>query len=144
MSDDESKSKMSSSRKPTLPPGAKPKGPPSRPPVRPGASNKPAGPPGKMPPGKRPPGPPGGDGASGLTRKDFASDQDVRWCPGCGDYAVLAIDAGTGYSPRKNSVHFRNRMLKSLPLLHEHVRNAFHSWSCTHDRDRAQDLAPGS
>lgn len=25
----------------------------------------------------------------GLTRKDFASDQAVRWCPGCGDYAVL-------------------------------------------------------
>ncbi len=25
-----------------------------------------------------------------LTRKDFESDQDVRWCPGCGDYAVLA------------------------------------------------------
>ncbi len=24
------------------------------------------------------------------TRKDFASDQEVRWCPGCGDYAVLA------------------------------------------------------
>jgi 2-oxoglutarate/2-oxoacid ferredoxin oxidoreductase subunit beta len=23
-------------------------------------------------------------------RKDFASDQEVRWCPGCGDYAVLA------------------------------------------------------
>ncbi len=22
--------------------------------------------------------------------KDFASDQDVRWCPGCGDYAILA------------------------------------------------------
>jgi 2-oxoglutarate ferredoxin oxidoreductase subunit beta len=22
--------------------------------------------------------------------KDFASDQEVRWCPGCGDYAVLA------------------------------------------------------
>ena len=21
--------------------------------------------------------------------KDFASDQDVRWCPGCGDYAIL-------------------------------------------------------
>ena len=21
--------------------------------------------------------------------KDFATDQDVRWCPGCGDYAVL-------------------------------------------------------
>jgi 2-oxoglutarate ferredoxin oxidoreductase subunit beta len=25
-----------------------------------------------------------------LTKKDFVSDQDVRWCPGCGDYAILA------------------------------------------------------
>lgn len=25
-----------------------------------------------------------------LNRKDFTSDQDVRWCPGCGDYAILA------------------------------------------------------
>jgi len=25
-----------------------------------------------------------------LTKKDFESDQDVRWCPGCGDYIVLA------------------------------------------------------
>ena len=24
------------------------------------------------------------------TRKDFQSDQEVRWCPGCGDYAILA------------------------------------------------------
>ncbi|MDN5727141.1 MAG: 2-oxoacid:ferredoxin oxidoreductase subunit beta [Propionibacteriales bacterium] len=24
-----------------------------------------------------------------LTGKDFTSDQEVRWCPGCGDYAVL-------------------------------------------------------
>jgi len=24
-----------------------------------------------------------------LTRKDFESSQDVRWCPGCGDYSVL-------------------------------------------------------
>jgi 2-oxoglutarate ferredoxin oxidoreductase subunit beta len=24
------------------------------------------------------------------TKKDFESDQDVRWCPGCGDYAILA------------------------------------------------------
>jgi len=24
------------------------------------------------------------------TRKDFVTDQDVRWCPGCGDYAILA------------------------------------------------------
>ncbi|MFT7580524.1 MAG: 2-oxoglutarate ferredoxin oxidoreductase subunit beta [Myxococcota bacterium] len=25
-----------------------------------------------------------------LTRSDFKTDQDVRWCPGCGDYAILA------------------------------------------------------
>jgi len=25
-----------------------------------------------------------------LSRKDFVSDQDVRWCPGCGDYSILA------------------------------------------------------
>ena len=25
-----------------------------------------------------------------LSKKDFISDQDVRWCPGCGDYAILS------------------------------------------------------
>ncbi|MGK0297764.1 MAG: 2-oxoglutarate ferredoxin oxidoreductase subunit beta [Gammaproteobacteria bacterium] len=25
-----------------------------------------------------------------YTRKDFSSEQEVRWCPGCGDYSVLA------------------------------------------------------
>ena len=25
-----------------------------------------------------------------YTAKDFTSDQDVRWCPGCGDYSILA------------------------------------------------------
>ena len=28
--------------------------------------------------------------AAGLAAKDFKSDQEVRWCPGCGDYAILA------------------------------------------------------
>src|SRR5699024_1461601 len=42
-----------------------------------------------------------------LTRKDFASDQEVRWCPGCGDYAILA--AFLGFMPelgirRENTV----------------------------------------
>src|SRR5262245_9465525 len=27
---------------------------------------------------------------SQLTKKDFETDQDVRWCPGCGDYSILA------------------------------------------------------
>ncbi|HIT75265.1 MAG TPA: 2-oxoacid:ferredoxin oxidoreductase subunit beta [Candidatus Avipropionibacterium avicola] len=29
-----------------------------------------------------------------LNRKDFTSDQEVRWCPGCGDYAILAAFLG--------------------------------------------------
>lgn len=33
-------------------------------------------------------------GVGTLTREDFVSDQEVRWCPGCGDYAVLAAVQG--------------------------------------------------
>ena len=32
----------------------------------------------------------GSNGSPTLTKKDFASDQETRWCPGCGDYAILA------------------------------------------------------
>src|SRR5689334_4982769 len=31
-----------------------------------------------------------GGAAVALGRKDFQSDQEVRWCPGCGDYSILA------------------------------------------------------
>ncbi|MGL4173955.1 MAG: 2-oxoacid:ferredoxin oxidoreductase subunit beta [Actinomycetota bacterium] len=34
------------------------------------------------------------ENAPPLSRKDFTSDQEVRWCPGCGDYAVLATVQG--------------------------------------------------
>ena len=30
------------------------------------------------------------NGATQLTKKDFVSDQEIKWCPGCGDYAILA------------------------------------------------------
>ena len=36
----------------------------------------------------------GPDQPLALSRKDFVTDQDVRWCPGCGDYAVLAAVQG--------------------------------------------------
>ena len=42
----------------------------------------------------------GGNGLVQLTAKDFKSDQEVRWCPGCGDYAVLA--AVQGFMPELN------------------------------------------
>ncbi|NUN15426.1 MAG: 2-oxoacid:ferredoxin oxidoreductase subunit beta [Myxococcales bacterium] len=30
------------------------------------------------------------EATTNLTRDDFKTNQDVRWCPGCGDYAILA------------------------------------------------------
>ncbi|HVB03218.1 MAG TPA: 2-oxoacid:ferredoxin oxidoreductase subunit beta [Chitinophagaceae bacterium] len=42
-----------------------------------------------------------------LTAKDFATDQEVRWCPGCGDYSILkqvqTVMPGLGI-PRENIV----------------------------------------
>ncbi len=85
MADASASSNTNNTKKPAGPPGAKkPAGPPG--------SKKPAGPPGaKKPDGPTlPPGYGGDGGGCGLSRKDFSSDQDVRWCPGCGDYAILA------------------------------------------------------
>ncbi len=61
---------------------------------------RPGGPAGRRGPAAAPTAPIG-PGLSGvplalepLSRKDFTSDQEVRWCPGCGDYAVLAAFQG--------------------------------------------------
>ncbi len=35
-----------------------------------------------------------GNGLVQLAAKDFKSDQEVRWCPGCGDYAILNVIQG--------------------------------------------------
>jgi 2-oxoglutarate ferredoxin oxidoreductase subunit beta len=36
----------------------------------------------------------GGTSVRAFTKKDFTSDQEVRWCPGCGDYAILSTVQG--------------------------------------------------
>jgi pyruvate/2-oxoacid:ferredoxin oxidoreductase beta subunit len=69
-----------------------------------------------------------------LTRRDFASEQSVRWCPGCGNYAVLA------------------QMQKTLPTLgvaRENIvfisgilRHSFNSWPCTHPGHGPEVCAP--
>jgi len=43
-----------------------------------------------------------------LNAKDYASDQDVRWCPGCGDYSILAQmkKVLAGISARRESTVF--------------------------------------
>ena len=66
-----------------LPKGAKPAGLPPTPTKQPG-----------RPPHRSVPTVPIGIGGNGAlaqpTRKDYMTSQDVRWCPGCGDYAILA------------------------------------------------------
>ncbi len=42
-----------------------------------------------------------------FTKEDFTSDQEVRWCPGCGDYSILATAQRTLAKfkvPRENHV----------------------------------------
>src|SRR3954462_35834 len=47
------------------------------------------------------------NGSTALSARDFATDQEVRWCPGCGDYSILAqvqrIMPGIGV-PKENIV----------------------------------------
>ncbi len=42
-----------------------------------------------------------------YTREDFVSGQDVRWCPGCGDYAILSVMQKTlaDFTPTKRENH---------------------------------------
>jgi len=64
-------------------PAKKPAGPPETVAKGPAESTSDGGP--ALPPGF------GEKGADeGLSREDFQSDQEVRWCPGCGDYAILS------------------------------------------------------
>ena len=88
-----------------------------------------------------------------LNRKDFTSDQDVRWCPGCGDYAILAqmqkilpelglpkenivFISGIGCSSRFpyymdtygiHSIHGRAPTLATLPIRQDRGRSFFGS-----------------
>lgn len=75
----------SATKKPTPPPQAAGKRTPGSGPGAAAGTQKP-----NMPPAGPPSMPPSVGGNGKLTRKDFATDQDVRWCPGCGDYAILA------------------------------------------------------
>jgi len=75
-----------------------------------------------------------------LTKKDFQTDQEVRWCPGCGDYAILsavqAVFPELGIK-KENFVSFRHRLFQPLPVLHEHVWLPHDSRPCTRSGDGA-------
>ena len=81
------------------------------------------------------------------TKKDFKSDQEVRWCPGCGDYAILAAVQGflpeLGLRAREHRLRLRHRLLVAVPLLPGHLRHALDPRPRAGDRDRPGDLAAG-
>ncbi len=68
-----------------------------------------------------------------LTAADFASDQDVRWCPGCGDYSILAqmkkVMPTLGIPQEKTGLCLRHWLLKPVSVLHEYLWHAQYSWS---------------
>jgi pyruvate/2-oxoacid:ferredoxin oxidoreductase beta subunit len=73
-----------------------------------------------------------------LAAKDFKSDQQVKWCPGCGDHSVLVqvqkVLAALG--ARREQTVFVSGMLESLSLLHGHIRLSQHPRPRAGDRDR--------
>ena len=65
-----------------------------------------------------------------TTKKDWTSDQEVRWCPGCGDYGILHrrpdAHARARRAAREHGVRVGHRLLEPLPVLHEHLRHPQH------------------
>ena len=82
-----------------------------------------------------------------TTKKDWTSDQEVRWCPGCGDYGILLavqqLMPELGVKPENTVFVSGHRLLEPLPVLHEHVRHPQHPRPCTGDRDRDRGGAAG-
>ena len=77
-----------------------------------------------------------------TTTKDWSSDQEVRWCPGCGDYSILTavqmLHARARRAPREHRLRVGHRLRGPLPVLHEHLRDA------QHPRPRAGASPPAS
>ena len=77
-----------------------------------------------------------------LQAKDFASSQEVRWCPGCGDYAVLKSVtkalADVGAVPGEDGVRVGHRLLVALPVLPRDLRLPHDPRPRARGRDGAQ------
>ncbi len=62
--------------------------------------------------------------------RTFATDQEVRWCPGCGDYAILKAMqktlADVGAHPGEDGIRLRHRLRRALSLLHGDLRLPHH------------------
>ena len=70
---------------------------------------------------------------------------ETRWCPGCGDYAILAAMQGflpeLGHPAGADRVRLRDRLRGALLVLHEHLRDARHPRPRAGARNRARGRA---
>jgi hypothetical protein len=86
------------------------------------------------------------NGSIPPAKLDYASDQEVRWCPGCGDYSILkqveTILKEQGKPEGGDRLHQRHRLQFALPVLPGHVRHAQHPWPRTRHRQRPARRAP--
>ena len=75
--------------------------------------------------------------------KDYKSDQYVRWCPGCGDHAVLnclhKAMAEVGVAPHNMAVISGIGCSSRLP----YYMNTYDPWSWSGYRYRRKDGSPG-
>ncbi len=89
-----------------------------------------------------------GNGKLELTAKDLKTDQEVRWCPGCGDYAILAAMQSfmpeLGIERERLVFVLRDRLRRALPVLHADLRDALDPRPRAGDRDRPRRVAPRS
>jgi len=55
--------------------------------------------------------------SSPADRKDFQTEQEIRWCPGCGDYSILAQCRRSGQlgHPAQKSYSFPGSLFFALP-----------------------------
>jgi 2-oxoglutarate ferredoxin oxidoreductase subunit beta len=74
-----------------------------------------------------------------LNRKDFTSDQEVRWCPGCGDYAVLAAFQGF----MRARIKRENTVIISVSVAPRGSRTTSTASACTRSHGRATAIATG-
>jgi pyruvate/2-oxoacid:ferredoxin oxidoreductase beta subunit len=82
-----------------------------------------------------------------LSAKDYKTDQEVRWCPGCGDYAILA--ALQSFMPEldvpKENIVFVSGIGCAARFPYYMETYGMHSiHGRAGDRDRAGHVAPGS
>ena len=75
-----------------------------------------------------------------YTIKDFKSENEVRWCPGCGDYAIMnAVQktmAEMDIPHEKVCCYLRHWLFIPFPLLHEHLWLSYNPWTGCSSRIR--------